>query len=133
MAQQESITILDFQKRFETDAACREHLFKIRWPEGITCPRCGGKDFYTITKRNVYECKACRRQVSLTAGTIMRGSHTPLHKWFWAVYLAAQDKRGISALFLKRELHIAYQTAWTMLHKIRTAMGTGTAIINWRG
>jgi transposase-like protein len=61
--------------------------------------------------------------VSLTAGTIMHGSHTPLHKWFWAVYLAAQDKRGISALFLKRELHIAYQTAWTMLHKIRKAMG----------
>jgi transposase-like protein len=122
MAEQERMTILEFQKRFANDESCRDHLFKIRWPEGLTCPVCEGKEFYRITKRNVYECKACGRQVYLTAGTIMHGSHTPLHKWFWAIYLAAQDKRGISALALKRELSVAYQTAWTMLHKIRKAM-----------
>jgi transposase-like protein len=123
MAQQERMTILDLQERFGTEEACRDHLFKIRWPEGLACPHCGGKGFYKINKRNVYGCKACRRQVSLTAGTVMHGSHPPLRKWFWAVYLAAQDQRGISALALKRELDVAYQTAWTMLHKIRKVMG----------
>jgi hypothetical protein len=122
MAQQESMNTLEFQRRFNTDDACRDRLFRIRRPEGLTCPKCGGTDFYKITARNIYECK-CGRQVSLTAGTIMHGSHTPLRKWFWAVYLAAHDKRGVSALRLKKELQIAYQTAWLMLHKIRRAMG----------
>lgn len=124
MAEQERMTLLEFQQRFATDEACRDHLFKIRWPSGPSCPQCAGKDFYKITTRHIYECKnkTCRYQISLTAGTIMHGSHTPLRKWFWAIYLAAQDKRGISALALKRELSVAYQTAWTMLHKIRKAM-----------
>jgi transposase-like protein len=122
MAQQESMNILEFQRRFDTDDACRDHLFRIRWPLGLTCPKCGGTDFYKISTRNIYECK-CGHQVSLTAGTIIHGSHTPLAKWFWAVYLAAHDKRGVSALRLKKELQIAYQTAWLMLHKIRRAMG----------
>ncbi|MDR1839355.1 MAG: IS1595 family transposase [Treponema sp.] len=122
MAQQESIDILAFQQRFSTNDACREHLFKIRWPEGLTCPVCEGKNFYKITARNVYECK-CGHQASLTAGTIMHGSHTPLAKWFWAIYLTAHDKRGISALRLQKELRVSYPTAWLMLHKIRHAMG----------
>ncbi|MDR0302974.1 MAG: IS1595 family transposase [Treponema sp.] len=122
MAQQESINILEFQQRFQTNDACRDHLFKIRWPEGLTCPICGSKDFYKITTRNVYECK-CGHQISLTAGTIMHGSHTPLYKWFWAIYLAAYDKRGVSALRLQKELCVSYPTAWLMLQKIRHAMG----------
>jgi transposase-like protein len=122
MARQESMNILDFQKKFGSEDACRDHLFKIRWPDGPTCPKCGAGRFYKITKRNIYECR-CGHQVSLTAGTIMHGSHLPLTKWFWAIYLCAQDKRGVSALRLKRELHVAYQTAWLMLQKIRRAMG----------
>jgi len=122
MAQQESMDILAFQQQFSTNEACRDHLFRIRWPEGLACPVCGGKDFYKITTRNIYECK-CGRQVSLTAGTIMHGSHTPLTKWFWAVYLAAHDKRGVSALRLQKEIRVSYPTAWLMLHKIRHAMG----------
>jgi transposase-like protein len=122
MAQQESMNILDFQKKFGSDDACRDHLFKIRWPDGLTCPECGGSRFYKITKRNIYEC-GCGRQVSLTAGTVMHGSHLPLTKWFWAIYLCGQDKRGVSALRLKKELNVAYQSAWLMLQKIRRAMG----------
>lgn len=122
MAQQDSIDILEFQKKFPTDDECRDHLFRIRWPTGLVCPVCGGKDFYKITKRNVYECK-CGHQVSLTAGTIMHRSHTPLFKWFWAIYLTAHDKRGVSALRLQKELSVSYPTAWLMLHKIRHAMG----------
>ena len=122
MAQQESMDILEFQQRFPTNDACRNHLFRIRWPNGLTCPKCSGKDFYKINTRNIYECK-CGHQVSLTAGTVMHGSHTPLAKWFWAIYLAAHDKRGVSALRLAKELGVSYPTAWLMLHKIRGAMG----------
>jgi transposase-like protein len=122
MAQQESMNILEFKQRFPTNDACRDHLFKIRWPNGLTCPQCGGGDFYKITTRTIYECK-CGRQVSLTAGTVMHGSHTPLVKWFWAIYLAAHDKRGVSALRLEKELEVSYPTAWLMPHKIRRAMG----------
>jgi transposase len=103
MAKQESMDILEFQQRFPTNDACRDHLFKIRWPNGLVCPVCSGKDFYTINTRTIYECK-CGHQVSLTAGTVMHGSHTPLAKWFWAIYLAAHDKRGVSALRLAKEL-----------------------------
>jgi transposase-like protein len=122
MAHQESMNILDFQKKFASDDACRDHLFKIRWPDGLACPECGGSHFYKIIKRNIYECR-CGHQVSLTAGTIMHGSHLPLTKWFWAIYLCAHDKRGVSAVRLKKELNVAYQTAWLTLQKIRHAMG----------
>ena len=122
MAQQESMNILEFKQRFPTNDACRDHLFKIRRPSGLTCPQCGGRDFYKITTRTIYECK-CGRQVSLTAGTVMHGSHTPLVNRFWAIYLAARDKRGVSALRLEKELEVSYPTAWLMLHKIRRAMG----------
>ena len=122
MAQQNKIGLLEFQKQFSTNDACRAHLFKIRWPNGLVCPKCGGKEYYKISKRNVYEC-TCRHQISLTAGTIMHRSHTPLFKWFWAIYLTAHDKRGISALRLQEELQVSYPTAWLMLHKIRRAMG----------
>jgi len=117
----ESMDILKFQKRFATSDNCRDHLFKIRWPNGLTCPICKGKKFYKIQNRNVYECR-CGHQISLTAGTIMHGSHTPLNKWFWAIYMVAHDKRGISALRLEKELEVSYPTAWLMLHKIRYAM-----------
>ena len=122
MAQQEDMDILELQRQFATDDACREHLFKIRWPEGPTCAKCGGGNFYRINARNVYECR-CGRQVSLTAGTIMHGSHTPLRKWFWAIYMAARDKRGVSASRLQKELRVSYPTAWLMLHKIRHGRG----------
>jgi len=126
MAQQESMDILELQRRFATDDACRDRLFKIRWPDGPTCAKCGGKNFYRISARNVYECR-CGRQVSLTAGTIMHGSHTPLRKWFWAICMVARDKRGVSALRLQRELSVSYPTAWLMLRKIRHEWARGTA------
>jgi transposase-like protein len=127
MAQQETITLLGFQKRFGDDEACRAHLFKIRYPEGFICPHCGGKVCYKIAKRNVYECKECGHQVYLTAGTVMHRTHIGLLKWFWALYLISHDKRGVSAKRLERELEVSYPTAWTMLQKIRKAMGARDA------
>lgn len=124
MAQQETMSILEFMKRFATEEKCREYLYQIRWSEGYVCPKCGVQDApYQIKARNKLQCRHCTHQTSVTAGTIMEKSRTPLTKWFLAIYLMGQDKRGCSALKLKRELGIAYDTAWTISHKIRKAMG----------
>lgn len=124
MAQREAMTIMEFMKRFGTEEACREYLYHIRWSEGFVCPKCGAMDKpYQIKCRNQYQCRHCNHQASVTAGTIMDKTRTALTKWFMAIYLMGQDKRGCSALKLMRELKIAYDTAWTMSHKIRKAMG----------
>ncbi len=124
MAQQESMNMVEFMKRFDSEEKCREYLYHIRWPEGFVCPKCGVQDKpFCIKSRHKYQCRHCSRQTSVTAGTIMDRSRTPLVKWFLAIYLISQDKRGCSAMKLKQELGVAYDTAWTMSHKIRHAMG----------
>jgi len=124
MAQQETMTMLEFMERFDTEEACRAYMYAKRWPEGFVCPKCGVMDEpFNIRSRNLYQCKHCTHQSSVTAGTVMDKSQTPLKKWFLAIYLMSKDKRGCSAMQLKRELKIAYDTAWTMSHKIRKAMG----------
>jgi len=123
MAQQEDMTLTEFFDKFGTDEACRTYLFEKRWPFGFVCPKCGTMDApYNIASRNLFQCKCCNHQTSVTSGTIMDKSRTSLRKWFLAIYLMSTDKRGCSALRLKRELGIAYDTAWTMSHKIRNAM-----------
>ncbi len=123
MAQQEKMSLSEFFEQFSTEEACREYLYAKRWGNGFVCPKCGvaGEPFQ-ITSRRQYQCKHCNHQTSVTAGTIMDKSRTPLTKWFLAIYLMSADKRGCSALRLKRELKIAYDTAWTISHKIRNAM-----------
>jgi transposase-like protein len=124
MAKQEPMELITFLERFGTEDNCREYLYKLRWPEGFICPKCGKKDApFQIVSRNLYQCRYCTHQASVTAGTIMDRTKTSLRKWFLAIYLMGSDKRGCSALRLKRELKIAYDTAWTMSHKIRKAMG----------
>ena len=124
MAQREAMGMLEFMERFGEEEKCREYLYEMRWPDGFVCPKCGAKDeAYQIKSRNQYQCRHCTHQASVTAGTIMDRTRTPLTKWFLAIYLMGQDKRGCSALKIKRDLKIAYDTAWTMTHKIRKAMG----------
>ena len=111
-----------FQRQFATDEACQQYLAACRWPEGFVCPRCGHRRAYAVAKRR-WQCADCRNQVSLTAGTILHNTKTPLTQWFWAAYLMTTDKRGISALLLQRQLGLRrYETAWMMLHKLRRAM-----------
>jgi transposase-like protein len=117
------MTLLQFQEKFNTEEACREHLFHIRWANGFMCPKCGHTEYYKLPNRHQYQCKACKHQTSLTAGTIMHKTHTSLKKWFRAIFLASHDKRGISAKQLMRDIELTYPTAWLMLHKIRKAMG----------
>jgi transposase-like protein len=122
MSQQKSMSLFEFQKQFNSEEACQEHLFNMRWPDGFSCPRCGCKKYYLISKRRLYQCQDCSYQASLTAGTIFHKTRTPLRKWFWAIFLVANDKRGFSALALKNSINVSYPTAWLMLQKIRAAM-----------
>jgi len=118
----EQISFFEFQKQYSTEDACREKLFKMRWPGGFICPHCGNTTYYYHSVRHLYQCTVCEYQVSVTAGTALHKTKMPLVKWFWAMYLICSDKRGISALELSKKLELRYETAWTMTHKIRKAM-----------
>ncbi len=114
------LTLLD---KYSSDSECRELLERLRWPDGVTCLRCGGTGISEVRRRHVYDCQTCRHQFSVTSGTIMHDSHLPLRKWFAAIYLMCESKKGISALQLHRTLGIARKTAWYLGHRIRAAMG----------
>lgn len=116
-------TLREFQSTFATEGACQQYLATCRWPDGFVCPRCGNRGSYELVKRRCRQCAGCRHQVSLTAGTILNNTKTPLTVWFRAAYLMTTDKRGSSALLLQRQLGLRrYETAWMMLHKFRRAM-----------
>lgn len=115
-------TILEFERRFATDASCRTYLMALRWPEGFECPRCGGRKAWpTVHERWV--CAACRHQTTVTAGTIFQDTRQPLRLWFRAMWHVTSQKHGASALGLQRVLGLGgYLTAWSWLHKLRRAM-----------
>lgn len=113
---------MDFQERFATEAACLDYLAASRWPEGFVCPACGWRRAWVLERRHLWECADCHQQTSVTAGTVMHGTRTPLRLWFWAAYLVATHHPGISAKQLQRQLGLRYETAWLMLQKLRRAM-----------
>ena len=111
---------LTFMDRYRDEAACIAALAELRWPNGFTCVGCAGRLAYQLAARpRVFECADCGRQHSVTAATVLHRTRTPLRKWFAAAWLIGQDKRGVSALFLARELALRYDTAWLMAHKLR--------------
>lgn len=119
------MTIAEFQRRFGADAACHEHLKLVRWGEKLErfkCPACGCGRGWWLPRRQLVECQFCRHQTSVTAGTVFHRLRSALWKWFWAVYQLAQDKKGIAALELAKQVGVCYPTAWLMLHKLRRAM-----------
>lgn len=120
-------TLRQFQSDFATEEACQQYLAACRWPDGFVCPRCGHTNAYELVSQRRRQCVKCRHQVSLTSGTILHRTKTPLTHWFWAAYLMTTDKRGVSALLLQRQLGISrYETVWMMLHKLRRAMVNAT-------
>ena len=123
MSHQTGMSFKEFRQRFYTEEACEAYLFEKRWPDGFVCPKCGGYGCYRLHGRREYVCKQCHRQSSVTVGTVLHRTHLPLTVWFWAIYLVARDKRGVSATHLSRELEIAYSSAWYLLHRLRSAMG----------
>jgi transposase-like protein len=121
----QEMNLPDLIERFGSDDRCREYLEELRWPHGAECPRCGSKRVSRIEDRNQYECGECGYQFSVTAGTLFHDSHLPLWKWFLAIYLITESKKGISAKQMQRILGTkSYKTAWYLCHRIRAAMAT---------
>lgn len=116
-------TEAEFRTRFADEDRCRDYLTRLKWPDGFRCAHCGGRSAYFLrSKRVVYECAGCGHQISVIVGTIFEQSKKPLALWFRAIFEFTASKQGISAAELQRKLDLgSYQTAWTWLHKIRTA------------
>lgn len=119
-------TLPEFQKLFPDDTACASYLETMRWGDGFVCTHCGVKDApyrFATRKSVVLRCRSCKKNTSLTAGTVMQSSHTPLSVWFWGAYLMTTQTPGMSALQFQRQLGLSrYETAFTILHKLRAGM-----------
>jgi transposase-like protein len=121
MAEDYPRTLLELERRFSDDSACRAYLSALRWPEGFACPACGGQGL--VIRRDLWRCVSCGRETSVSAGTIFQDSKLPLTLWFRAMWHVVSQKNGVSALGLQRVLGLgSYKTAWAMLHKLRRAM-----------
>jgi predicted RNA-binding Zn-ribbon protein involved in translation (DUF1610 family) len=116
----------EFQKVFPDDSACQKYLESLRWSNGFVCPTCGvaGEPYRFPTRSSVVlRCRACKKNTSLTAGTVMQSTHTPLSVWFWGAYLVTTQTPGQSALQFQRQLGLSrYETAFQILHKLRSGM-----------
>ncbi len=119
--------------KYRDEDAARKHFEKARWPDGPICPHCGGKKSATRleprpgskrpVRRGVWQCNGCRRQFTVTVGTIFQDSRIPLHKWLLAIHLMVSFSNGISAYGLQRELELgSYHTALFMVRRIRWAL-----------
>jgi transposase-like protein len=118
------VTIIDLCTTFSNDDLCRELLERLRWSAKPECLRCHGPVVRLTNTPHVLYCKECDYQFTVTAGSIFHDSHLPLIKWFAAVYLLCESRKGMSANQIKRTLGISYKTAWYLCHRIRAAMAT---------
>ena len=118
-------SLRDFQRLFPDDDACARYLEGAKWPKGFVCPHCNekGEPFRLATRTSVLTCRSCRKQTSLTVGTVMQRTHSPLTVWFWAAYLVSSLTPGMSAVQFQRQLGLTrYETAFQILHKLRAGM-----------
>lgn len=125
MRDEVQFSLTDFMEKYSNEEACERQLYAAKWPNGFVCHKCGATESWTIHANRrlpIYKCSSCHHQTTVTVGTVMEKSKLPLQKWFLAIYMMSNDKRGVSAKQLQRELRVAYQTAWSMSHKIREAM-----------
>jgi len=116
------MTIIELHEMFGTDERCREILERLRWPKGITCPRCKHQGHSWLESYNRYECNACEYQFTVISGTVFQDTHLELTKWFVATYLLCESRKGMSANQIKRIIGGSYKTAWYLCHRIRAAM-----------
>jgi transposase-like protein len=122
MKREYPMTLGEFENKFNTEEACRDYLFSLRWPKGFICPKCFNTKAWTV-RTVLLECSKCHYQTSVIAGTIFANTRKPLTMWFRAIWWVTSQKNGSSALGLQRILGLkSYETAWTWLHKLRTAM-----------
>lgn len=116
------MNLIDLQSMFPTEDRCRELLTRLRWPNGPECPRCHGAAVELETEKQLFYCKECDYQFSVTSGTVFNDTHLPLIKWFAATLLLCEAKKGMSACQIQRTLGMSYKTAWYLCHRIRAAM-----------
>lgn len=119
---QRSMSLHELVAQFGTQEQCERALAAWRWPQGFVCPECGHKGCCVLKGRRLFQCNGCRRQSSVTAGTVLAGSKLPLTVWFLAMYLITQAKNGISSLELSRQLGISQNSTWLMKHKLMQTM-----------
>ena len=127
------MNLIDVNKEFATDSQCLAYLEQFRWPTGVRCTECGTARISRITRRTesknkrtkLYQCLTCKAQFSATSGTLFNDSHLPLNKWFLAITLICNAKKGLSARQMQRDLDVTYRTAWYLCHRIRKAMEEG--------
>lgn len=115
----------EFQRLFPDDAACAAYLERTRWRDGFVCLHCqaSGEPFRFANRPGVLRCRKCRRDIALTAGTVMERTHTPLSVWFWAAYLVASQTPGMSSTQFQRQIGLSrHETAFQILHKLRAGM-----------
>ena len=122
MAKKKGLPLGTFLKRFFSEAQCQEHLASLRWQSGYVCPQCGCRHGYRLSNGR-YQCAQCHHQTSVAAGMVLHKTHMPLTQWILAFYFVSQGKRGISAVQLAAVLGTTYKTAWSLLRRIRIAMG----------
>lgn len=119
-------TIARFNEIFPDEDACLAFVKDMIYPDGIVCRKCGETKHYRLTNRKAYSCNTCGTHVYPLAGTIFEKSSTPLKSWFYAMYLMASTRTGISAKQLQRELGVTYKTAWRMFTQIRKLLANET-------
>lgn len=133
MMKAKAMNLLQWQARFGTEEACAEALKQHRWPNGFQCPQCGHDQRHWVASRKVYQCNHCRRQTSVTAGTLFHSTNLPLVQWFLAIYLMVCDKGGLSALRLSKQIGVSWITAHRMLRKMRHAMADRDSVYRLGG
>jgi hypothetical protein len=131
------MNLYSLTRRFPTEKDALDHLVKTRWPKGVRCLACDHGKCWPIEStnktggpRHLFQCACCKFQFSATAGTLFHDSHLPLTKWFAAISLMSDAKKGISASQLGRHIGMTYKTAWYVAHRIREAMREAKDI-NW--
>jgi hypothetical protein len=132
--------MIDIHREFNTEDKCLDYLEQMRWPKGVCCIACGSIRVSKITRETksknkrtrVYQCleTLCKHQFTPTAGTIFHDSHLPLVKWFFAIAIICEAKKGVSALQMQRHLGVNYRTAWHLCHRIRAAMTQDDLILD---
>lgn len=132
---QAGLSLPQFLAEYGTEAQCEAALERARWPKGFQCPVCGGSAHYPLQHRGrkAFQCRQCRHQTSLIAGTVFQATKLPLTVWFLSIYLLSQAKTGLSALALKRQLGISYPSAWLIHHKLMHTMTERDAHIRLGG
>jgi Transposase zinc-ribbon domain len=121
-------TLIEAVRYFGDPDNCQDFLVAMRWPEGVTCPTCGSKEYSYLTTRRLWKCKTKheRQMFSIKKGSIFEDSPLPLDKWLVAMWLIINCKNGISSYEIARDLHVRQETAWFMLYRIRKAMHRGS-------